>query len=420
MPTTVKVTNRTRVTRICGQYHLFPNVPTEVPFDFIRTWGLSRDLAYDFSGAADRLQTRSADGALRIDWRSPLSGLEGYGRHAIWLIRALQRAGVEVAVRDVGWVDADFLPHDIRQARARHQYELPARIGVAFTLGYDPQLFDHESLIKIGITQFETDRLPRLHVSHVNRLDHCVVTSKFQVKVFQRSGVITPISVMRPGVEVSEFPCRERERTPLFRVLMLGALTERKNPVGAIRIFQKASRDNPDWRFTIKTRDAKGLDQVRVAAGGDRRIAILIQDDPPERLLDYYYNHDVFLWPSKGEGVGLPPLEAMSTGMDVVCCDNSGMSDYLNPAWSWPFRHRGIESARGPQLFTDRYVEQFGDVGNWWTPDEEAGAKQLERCFNAWLGGRSKGAAAARAVRDKFTIDHSAADLIQVIERFAE
>ena len=419
MPTaTVQVTNLGNIARQCGIYTLPPGVPVDVPPEFITMFGQDKELRYDFSKAPALLADRTEDGDIRLDWRSPLSAIDGYGRHGIWLIRALHKLGAMVLVRQSNWTDPNWFPADIRMMRAAAHSQLPSRVGVSFTLGYDPELYDHPSPIKVGVTQFETDRLPRVHVQNLNRCDHAVVTSSFNVKVFRNSGVHIPISVMTPGIPVDEFPYKERAKDGKFKVLILGALTPRKNPLGAIRIFQAASRGNDDWRLTIKTRQAAGLKAVQKVAATDPRIEIITTDTPPHQLNEFYYNNDCLLWPSKGEGVGLPPLEAMATGMELVCSDNSGMSDYLTDDTVYKIKMSGMESARGEDCFTDKYVEAYGDVGNWWVPNEKHAVKQLERCFSNWLDGKGKGKAAAEHVRANHTIEHSARDLIEVIEQY--
>src|ERR1700758_4328074 len=211
-------------------------VPVEVPLGFLHEYALDRSFRYDFSRATEYLATHSPDGRLRIDWRSPLSDIDGYGRHAIWLLRALRAADVDLVVRDIGWVDNLWLPDDIRRLRADapKMAPLPSKVGVAYTVGYDPQLVEHPSLIKIAMTLWETDHYPEREVANVNRADHCIVGASFCVQVFRESGVTIPISVMVPGIQTDLFPYVKRDHNHPFRVLLLGALTGRKNPIGAI------------------------------------------------------------------------------------------------------------------------------------------------------------------------------------------
>jgi len=393
-----------------------PGVPTEVPVSFLALFGSPKGIILDLSEMADDLPVDD-HGAPLFDWYSFLSNVEGYGRHAIGLIRGLVRQGAHMRVKDLQWLPADQLPADIdKLRRVSPGGNVPARIGVTFTLGYDPVTYSHPSPIRVAITQFETDRLPRKHVDNLNRVDHVIVTSSFCVDVFRESGVRAPISVMRPGIEVDDFPFVERKKDGLFKVLMLGALTGRKDPVGAVSIFKEASRGNPDWRLTLKTRaHVDGTGAVMAAINGDPRITLITRDDPAHTIRAYYYGHDCLLWPSKGEGVGLPPLEAMATGMELVCSDNSGMSDYVDKKICYPIKTGGRESANCAGGFSDKYVAGYGEVGNWWVPDHKHAVAQLERCFHNWLEGKGKGRKAAEQVRQKHTSDLSALDILEVV-----
>jgi glycosyltransferase involved in cell wall biosynthesis len=45
-------------------------------------------------------------------------------------------------------------------------------------------------------------------------------------------------------------------------------------------------------------------------------------------LLDFYRAADVFVYPSKAEGFGIPPLEAGAMKIPVICSNSSAMKDY--------------------------------------------------------------------------------------------
>jgi len=406
--------------------------------EFLEAYGGARGLTFDFSGVQDMLRTHDERGRLTFDFHCPLSALDGYGRHALTIWRGLQEIGAAPVLRDVEWRDALHLPsHVLAEAQANGP-RLPTRIGVVMTVPYDRHLISHSSVWKVGITQFETDHVPSFHVHQVNRLDHLILTSHFQPAVWRRSGVRKdlPISVLTPGVDTEFYAYRERPARDRFRCLILGALTARKDPIGAVKAFQEASDGDPGWNLTIKTRRADGilllLDALGVrhprgelpgypwsgAAPVDSRVELVLCDDSPDIVRQRYWDHDCFLWPSKGEGCGLPPLEAMATGMEVVMSNNSGMADYAFPEHCWPVGTSAMEPADVPGGFSRQYVDTYGPVGQWWVPDFGQVVRQLRRCHDAWARGRGKGQRAAAYVRAHHTLAHQARSVQEVVERY--
>jgi glycosyltransferase involved in cell wall biosynthesis len=66
-----------------------------------------------------------------------------------------------------------------------------------------------------------------------------------------------------------------------------------------------------------------------------------------EELLEFYRAADLFVYPSLGEGFGIPPLEAAAAGVPVICSNSTAMSEYsffgeghFDPADEVDFRNR--------------------------------------------------------------------------------
>jgi glycosyltransferase involved in cell wall biosynthesis len=412
----VPVRNRGRAPKQCGGVYLTPGGDWQmVPVTFMHSYGWDKDLIFDFTTLQNRMPTR-IDGKFTFDWWCPISMVDGYGRHALAIYRGFRMLGCEPTLRDVDWVDKLFVTSDIEAARFQGMYRVPAKIGVAMSLPYDDHIFNHQSVHKIVVTQFETNKIPEKHVAKVNNCHHLIVTSRYQVKVWKDSGVTIPISVMIPGVDTEYFAEKHRIPDGKFKVLLLGAITGRKNPLGAIRIFQMASGGSHDWRLTIKTRRTDAVQQIEKIAAADPRIEVIVGDSHPDSVLQYYYNNDVLLWPSKGEGVGLPPLEMLSTGGELVSSENSGMADFVDSSHCYPIRTDHMEPADLPgQGFSQEYIEAFGSVGEWWVPDEKHAVSQLQKCYDNWREGKGKGRKAAKYVRDHHTLRHQSSSILQVL-----
>ena len=416
---TIRVTRLAKGSGHYGPYLLAAGQPVNVPMSFLEQFGGDPALRFEFGDIADKLASRTSDGRPLFDWWCNLSAVDGYGRHALDIWRELRRMGVEARLKTSGrFYDRPHLDPDILGEFYHHRSSLPSKVGVSMSVPYHEMNWDHQSITKVVITQFETDRVPPGYVECVNRCDHLITTSHFQPAVWKKSGCKLPISVLTPGVDTDFFSYTPRSADGPFKVLILGALTERKNWRGAIRIFQAASEGDPNWQLTIKTRNTKEVNAMAMEARQDNRIRFLTGDLSPEQIRHLYYDHHAFLWPSKGEGVGLPPLEAMATGMEVVCSDNSGMSDYLNEDHAYLIPTAGKESAGPPHGFSAEWVAKWGTVGQWWIPDEKRGVKQLLKAHDYVRGGCGKGEKAAAYVREHHTLRHQAESVLRVVETY--
>lgn len=415
----VLVRNRGRAPKQCGGVTISPGGDWQlVPITFMHSYGWDKDLVFDFTAFQDKMLTR-IDGRFTFDWWCPISMVDGYGRHALAIFRGFRMLGCDPVLKDVDWIDKLYVPSEIETARFQGMYKVPSKIGCVMSLPYDDHIYNHQSVNKIVVTQFETSRIPEKHVAKVNNCHHLIVTSRYQVKVWKDSGTTIPISVMTPGVDTDYFTYRERVPDGKFKILLLGAITGRKNPLGAIRVFQVASGGSPDWRFTIKTRKTDAIRQIQEAAAPDSRIEVVVGDSHPDSVLQHYYNSDVLLWLSRGEGVGLPPLEMMATGGELVCSDNSGMADFVDDAHCYPVKTAAMESASIPgQGFSQEYIQMFGDVGSWWIPDEHHAVKQLQKCYDNWREGKGRGIKAAEYVRKNHTLQLQSSSILKVLLKY--
>lgn len=415
----IRVRNDDINTILCGPYRLYPKEWVEVPVSFLQSYGEAPNITKDFSGIANYLQTTDEDGTPVFDFRCPLSAVDGYGRHALDIWRGLNDYGVKANLRGSDrYVDAQHLDPELMRLSRANRRNPPSYLSVTMSVPYDPAMTQNESIVKLAITQFECDRIPEKYIEFVNQCDALITTSNFQVPIWRECGLRIPIHVLTPGVDTQYFSYKRPDPDGTFKVLLLGALSPRKNVEGAIRIFQAASGGREDWRLTIKSRGYLRKEWYT----GDPRIQVIEGDAPPGYIKQLYETHDCLLWPSKGEGVGLPPLEAMSCGMELVCSQNSGMLDYLRSENSYPIKMAGkVWAAAEGEAFSKEFVnELYGDPGNYWIPDEDHGAKQLRKCFDNWADGKGRGERAAKYVRARHTLRDQAASVWEAVRQYHE
>lgn len=352
---------------------------------------------------------------MKINWYGSFSQGGGYSGSSEKLVIALEKRGFDV--RLVTFVTDNSHPKNITDKGhriKRKPFEL-ADIGICY--GFPSaftSLFNNK--IKIGFTMFETDKLPSGGKNHqwagetgnaadiINNLDLLLVPSEHNKKLFQKSGVKIPIEVLHLGVDTEQYVLMDRPRRDVYTFYMAGVLTLRKNPGVALSAFLSLFKDNPKARIVFKTNSGT-MGHIEMPYDN---VIIIDRFSTPEEMFCLMRDADCFVFPSRGEGFGLPPLEAMATGLPCIFADNTGMSEYANEEYNYPIPCPKKSPAK-------RFPVKWGDVGNWYEVDYDKFKATMKYVFEHQEEAKEKGMKAGRWVREYWTFDKSAERLENII-----
>ncbi|NKY41745.1 glycosyltransferase, partial [Cellulomonas septica] len=106
--------------------------------------------------------------------------------------------------------------------------------------------------------------------------------------------------------------------------LMVGRLEPRKNLALALDAFARVA--DPDVRLVVVGRD-DFEDPATLARLAAEPRAVHLSDVPQDELWELYRRATVFLFPSRGEGWGIPVLEALAVGTPVVASDATAIPE---------------------------------------------------------------------------------------------
>jgi len=330
------------------------------------------------------------DGLTIIGWFNSTGS--GYGRTAIHLLRALWRRGVDAEVVNAG---------DVSSPR-----EFDGDVLVVTTPDFWPNV--RASGRFWGLTMWETSRCPPYWVDIVNdHADGVIVPSGFCQQVFQESGVEVPVHVVPLGVDAQEFPYMHRPERRPYVFLMLGELGGfRKGWAYAYQAFWQAFRGNPRVVMVFKTRGPGMLFSC-----AERNVEIIDAEYGPEMMRELYYRADCFVFPSVGEGFGLPPREAAATGLPVLATDWSGLQEGGIENYAYPIRVTRMEEALyGPQ-------DIWGLCGEWAMPDTGHLAQVMAWVHEHREEAKAQGRRAAAWVQANCTWEMGAKILLQAVEK---
>jgi len=115
-------------------------------------------------------------------------------------------------------------------------------------------------------------------------------------------------------------------------LLSMGNTKPHKDLPTLLRAFAQINVNHPDLRLLLVGRDEPGYaDSVLGDTPAARRVHFTGRvDDPTLRAL--YAGAEAFVFPSRYEGFGLPPLEAMASGTPVVCSDAASLPEVVDEA----------------------------------------------------------------------------------------
>jgi glycosyltransferase involved in cell wall biosynthesis len=113
-------------------------------------------------------------------------------------------------------------------------------------------------------------------------------------------------------------------------VFALGTVEPRKDLGTLVRAFDSLAASDPDLRLVVAGASGWGADPFANAAHGERIMRLGYVDD--DRRAALLAGARVFAYPSRYEGFGLPPLEAMAAGVPVVTTNAGALPEVVGDA----------------------------------------------------------------------------------------
>lgn len=137
------------------------------------------------------------------------------------------------------------------------------------------------------------------------------------------------IPVVFNGIDLSKCDIKEDyTRKEYFRILHIGRFMEVKNHALLIQCFSKFVVDHPDARLQLLGDGVlrKGMEQLVQKLGVSEFVEFAgVQSD----VYPWLHNADIFILPSKFEGMPMTLIEAMGTGLPIIASAVGGILDML-------------------------------------------------------------------------------------------
>ncbi len=327
-----------------------------------------------------------------------LDNMTGYGQQNCQFIAGFKKAGIHVSAFATGLADKpEPLPDYVRDSLVPTPQPYPVFL-------VQPPSFRPESKVinRVWFIVWESTKLDPRWVKNIDQSSAIVTPSDWNASCFSACGVEAPIYRVPlfalPGYEYRPYVAKDK-----FVYGCSGHLNGqagRKNLSAAIVAFEKAFPRTNDVELRVKVGQ---YDYVELP--DDKRIVVTKGHLPTEELKQWYADLDVFIHPSKSEGWGFQPLQAMATGRPVIACKYGGVAEYFDG-------NVGLENtfSYGPAH------DMYQDHGHWAEPDVDNLVENMlyayshrDEMVRLGLNGSERA--------KKYTLDNTMQKLIPILEK---
>ncbi|MAH43937.1 hypothetical protein CL614_09540 [archaeon] len=344
--------------------------------------------------------------------RAPLLSYSGYGTHSRQIFRwLLTQPDIEVITSIVPWgitpwmINPSFEDGLIEKIMNRSAYDQNASFDISIQVQL-PNEWDSSLANKnIGVSAFvETDTCNPQWVECCNKMDRIVVPSQHTCQVIKNSGHCrTPISVVPEAfydvILKKDLPEFQVDFETSFNFLLLGQITgqqpdtDRKNIFNSIKWFCETFKNDSDVGLILKTNSGKNTTIDRTLSG---RMIIKLLDEvregpfpkihflhgalSPTEIASLYRHPKIkaMINFTRGEGFGLPLLEAAASGLPVLATNWSGHLDFLRLGKFIPIDYR-LEPISSARVDGDIFVQD----AKWAEPLEDNIKQRLRKFYKA-------------------------------------
>jgi glycosyltransferase involved in cell wall biosynthesis len=252
----------------------------------------------------------------------------------------------------------------------------------------------------IVFTMYESETIPNTWVNALNHnCERVLVPCQLNKRIFE-SHVDIPVDMVPGGVDPNEFPLiTDWPDRPFTFVALAERNGMRKGWDLAWAAYSDLFAGHNDTRFIIKTRREDMLFFGEHLSVTD--MSIWRQDVPT--MAEVYQQADCFVFPTRGEGYGMPPREAACMGVPTIVTNYGGTADNADK-WAFPIDYTLTAS-----------IMSAG--GQWAHPSLDDLRDRMWNIYKYRDAAREKARKHAQWLRDNETWDHAAEKLMEVLRR---
>lgn len=295
--------------------------------------------------------------------RGPLLSQSGYGNHARQVFRWVlnKHPECEIRVQVLPWGNTSWYVNPEAEGGLigeimKRTSEINKKFDVSFQIQLPNEWDTSIANRNVGISAVvEADKCNPAWINACNNVDVVVVPSKYCESTLRNTGEITTPIIVIPESFTPEIlhdnVSVDLDFETSFNFLLIGTLTgnnpfnDRKNIFFAIKWLCEEFANDPDVGVVIKTNAGRGtkmdwkhvesmigkaVNEVRKGPYPKIHVVHGMMSNSEVAALYRHPKIKALVSPTRGEGFGLPLLEAAASGLPVAATGYSGHMDFMN------------------------------------------------------------------------------------------
>lgn len=282
---------------------------------------------------------------VKVKYAGPWCDYTGYGEANRNAIMALHTVGVDVTTERISYTPQQFSYGKAYDVAAKLE-AAPVDYGIKIIhVPSDGYLrFLEPTKYHIGHLFWETDGLSKSWVWNCNLVNEIWTGGEWHKENFRRAGVKVPINVYPQSIDTTPF-LSKKFTIPDHKGFLFYSIfqwIERKNPKALLTAYWQEFEGEENVSLLIKTYGidltGESFQKIRSdikawkAESGVKsfpRTMLYTQMLSKEDIMRIHITGDCFVSAHRGEGWGIPQVEAMSVGNPIISTNLGGVHEWL-------------------------------------------------------------------------------------------